>query len=133
MKISALFIALFITLVSTQVYAAPVFEYELWMQAKTSLDMGPIEVLGKVINKGTATLDLTGRWGALGNIPGQLSSTTGLEEVHSQLSGHTLNYGESFNSIWLSGTIESDIRRFSRQMVSHTLRTQKGKGGEYAI
>lgn len=118
----AIFILLIPTLLSTQVYATPVFEYELWMQAETSLDIGPIEVLGKVINKGTATLDLASQWGALGGIPGNLNSTTtGLEDVHTQLSGHTLNYGESFDFMWLSGTIVSNLSPYAGDFLAGSL------------
>ncbi len=50
-------------------YAGPVFEYELWMQSETSLDIGSIEVQGRIVNSGSVVLDFATKWGALGGLP----------------------------------------------------------------
>lgn len=110
------FFACFFTISSVQ--AALIFEYEIWMQAETSLDIGPIEVLGKVVNTGTVLLDRGTQWAALGGKPSNLSSTTtGLEYVNQQLSGGILNPGESFSFVWLTGTQEQDLQSWSGDLL----------------
>lgn len=94
----------------TIIRATPLFEYELWMQAQTSLDPGLIEVQGRIVNTGTVALDLTNTWGALGGLPSNLSSTTcGLSCVHNQLNGIVLFPEDALDFIWLSGTQEEDL------------------------
>ena len=86
------FVILISSLTSHLAYAFPFFEYEIWMQAETSLDIGQIEVQGAIVNMGSAPLDLTAQWGALGGLPSNLNETTpGLEYVHQQLNGNILN------------------------------------------
>lgn len=97
---------------------AAIFDYEIWMQAETSLDTGSIEVLGKVVNTGTTTLNRSPQWAALGGRPSSLSSTTtGLEYVNAQLEGGILNPGESFSFIWLTGTQEQNLHSWSGDLL----------------
>ena len=119
-KILIIFFAFFICFVigSSTVQAAIIFEYEIWMQAETSLDIGPIDVLGRVVNTGTAILDRSSKWAALGGKPSNLSSTTtGLEYVNEQLNGGILNPGESFPFVWLTGTQEQDLQSWSGDLL----------------
>lgn len=88
-------------------HALPVFEYELWMQAETSFDVGQFEIAGKIVNTGTVALNLTPQWGALSGAPGSNTFTTcDLDCVSNQLSGSILEPGQSFNFIWMAGDIQ---------------------------
>ncbi len=99
----------------------PIFEYEIWMQAETSLDPGPIEVKGNILNTGLAILDLSPRWAALGGLPSNLNETTsGLEYVNQQLQG-TLSLGENFPFIWLIGTQEQNLSSYSGSLLSGSI------------
>lgn len=102
--------------------ATPIFEYEIWMQAETSLDPGPIEVKGNILNTGLAILDLSPRWAALGGLPSNLNETTsGLEYVNQQLQGATLTLGENFPFFWLIGTQEQNLTSYSGSLLSGSL------------
>lgn len=116
-KISFIFLLLFLFPVCAQ--ATPIFEYEIWMQAETSLDPGPIEVKGNILNTGLAILDLSPRWAALAGLPSNLNETTsGLEYVNQQLQGATLSLGENFPFIWLIGTQEQNLSSYSGSLLS---------------
>jgi len=101
------------------VEASFVFEYEIYMQAETSLDIGPIEVQGRVVNTGTVSIDLSAQWGALGGLPSNIgATTTGLSNVHDQLNGLTLAPYESLDFIWLSGTQEQNLESYAGDLLS---------------
>ena len=102
--------------------ASSIFEYEIHIQAETSLAIGPIEVQGRVVNTGTVSIDLTSQWGALGGIPGSIGSTlTELSHVHDQLMGLTLDPNNSLDFIWLSGTIEENVSAYAGGFLSGSL------------
>lgn len=100
-------------------YALPVFEYEIWMQSETSLDIGNIKVQGQIVNTGMVSLDLTAQWSALGGTPSNLNSTTcGLECLNAQLNEKVLNPGGTFYFTWLSGTQEENLSNRSGELLS---------------
>lgn len=118
-KISFIFLLLFSFPAFAQ--ATPIFEYEIWMQAQTSLDTGSIEVKGNILNTGLAILDLSPRWAALGGLPSNLNETTsGLEHVNQQLKG-ALSLDENFPFIWLIGTQEQDLSSYSGSLLSSSI------------
>ncbi len=92
-------------LLAFNVSAAPIYEYEVWIQAKSSLDTNDITVAGRIVNTGTVTLDLTAQWGYLGGFP---SLGCGLECVHNQLNGLTLDAGQSIDFFWMNETHSED-------------------------
>lgn len=102
--------------------AIPLFEYELWMQAQTSLDQGSLEIHGRIVNTGTVALDLTRYWGALAGLPSHLNDTTcGLSCVHEQLAGVILYPGSTLDIVWLSGTQEQDLSRRAGALLEGSL------------
>jgi len=98
------------------------FEYELWMQAETSLDVGDISVAGKIVNTGTVALDLTSQIGIIAGIPSNLNDTTcSLFCLNTDLSGLTLSAGESLNINWLFGTQEEDLFNYAGEELHGSL------------
>ncbi|MDR4485410.1 MAG: FG-GAP-like repeat-containing protein [Nitrospirales bacterium] len=84
------------------------FEYELWIQAQTSLDLGPVTIEGRIVNTGTVALKapLEVLYGARpGNGLTEVSSYGSLLDA---LNGR-LEPGESRSFVWFTGTITQDI------------------------
>jgi hypothetical protein len=111
LKIRPLIALFFIeVLMAASVQASPVFEYQLWMQAETSLELGVFQIKGKIVNTGTVSLDLTPQWSALTGAHGYDTITTCDSACfHAQLTGNVLLPGESFDLIWLSGEYLSPV------------------------
>ena len=77
---TSLLLILFLTVSLANPYlGASIFQYELWMQAQTSLDMGLIEVEGRMVNTGSTPLELPPQQGALDDLPLNLFSTVGCQ------------------------------------------------------
>ncbi len=113
LRIAILLAALFVVMMDANVYAAPIFEYELWMQSKTSLDQGHVEIMGKIVNKGTATLELGG-WAAYRGVPGPLDWPPQNQSPLYQLAQHgLLASGESLDFIWYSTTISMNVSMYA--------------------
>ncbi len=109
LRIAILLAALFVVTMDANVYAAPIFEYELWMQSKTSLDQGHVEIMGKIVNKGTATLDLGNSSAGWGPWPGDLVVPPVYEYPTNRVPEHLLLVpGETFDFLWFSATIIKD-------------------------
>lgn len=113
-------ILVFLFILPIFAHASFIFEYEIWMQAQTSLDIGSIEVLGSVYNTGAVTINLSPQWSALGGKPSNLNqTTTDLSYVNQQLSGGgMLGVGENFPFIWLTGTQEQNLSSWEGDLLS---------------
>lgn len=99
--------------------ATVVFEYELWMQAQTSLDAGPISIQGKIVNTGGATLNLTPDTVSIAGIPSNLNLTTCDDPcIRQQLTGFVLAPGATFSFLWLDGTQTENISGFAGSVFS---------------
>jgi len=106
LRIAILLAALFAATMTANVYAAPIFEYELWMQSKTSLDQGHVEIMGKIVNKGTATLDLGNSWGSWGGGPSDMVMPSVYDLPTNRVPEHIqLLPGETLDFLWLSAEI----------------------------
>ena len=103
-------------------YALPFFEYELLMQAQTSLDMGSIAVQGQIVNTGTIALNLTPQTISFVGLPSNLGLTTCDHAcVQLQLSGSVLAPGNSFSFLWLSGTQAENLSGFAGSLLSASI------------
>ncbi len=99
--------------------ATLLFEYELWMQAQTSLDAGPISIQGKIVNTGGATLNLTPDTVSIAGIPSNLNLTTCDDPcIRQQLTGFVLAPGATFSFLWLDGTQTENISGFAGSLFS---------------
>ena len=92
------------------------FEYELWMQAQTSLDLGSFAIEGRIVNTGTLPLRLPYQGGSIGSWPGNPGVTVScdLSCLSDELESHgILEPGESITFNWISGTITEDVSSFA--------------------
>jgi len=105
-----------------EVTEGPLFQYELWMQAQTSLDMGPITIHGRVVNSGEVSINLTPQTtSTLGGPSNLLSTTCESPCVRQQLSGLVLAPGGQVSFSWLSGTQTENLTGFSGSLYSASI------------
>ena len=92
------------------------FEYEVWMQAQTSLDPGSFAIEGKIVNTGTLPLRLPPQGVSAGNWPADpgFVVTCDIRCLLDHLENQALlEPGESFTFNWLTGTITTNMSWFA--------------------
>lgn len=125
---SSRYIALVIATLLSSAANSAVFEYQLLMQAETSLDQGPVHVAGMLVNTGTVTLNAFPQGTSLAGLPSNLNQTTnwcGFDASACLISQFpvdgTLAPGESFSFTWLAGTQEENISGYAGLSLSGLL------------